>query len=745
MPRPKAGDAEILREAKARFERCVTWETAWRDRALFDTRFANGDPSNMWQWDTNVRTDRGSRPTLTYNQVRIHNLLVVNDARQNKAQIKVTPTGGRATYEAAQVFSGIIRSIEYRSKAVDAYSTAIYHQVESGIGYVRVETDYVDEQSFDLDLWIRRVKNPRAVYMDPDCETYDKSDANFAFIFDDCPRDRYEEEYGKDDNHAPTTTLDHSDGWNDKDHVRIAEYWRRNVNNAKLHQLRDGTVVRDEDIEAAPEEIQDQIRSMIEKTREVAEPEIEWFKLAGDKIIDRREWPGRYIPIVPFIGEETIIDGEMDRKGHTRSQIDAQRIYNYWASAAVEQVALQTKTPYIARIDAIQGREEQWATANVKNWSVLVYNALDEQNQAIPPPSRVDPPQMAQAYIQGMTIAREDLRAVTGQYQAEQGMPGNERSGKAIDSRQRQSEQITYHYVDNQAKAIRQVGRILIDLIPKVYDTRRVVMTLAEDGDENRVMVAPDSPEAHQFVGPGPDGQPQALSPGDAQKMQEDPQAPDPSVIFNPSVGAYDVEADVGPAYGTQRQEAANAFSQIMAQNPAAFQVVGDFWAANSDFPGADELADRLKRGLPPQYRAGPDPQVQAISQQAQQMQQQAQQLLQKADNEIASLKAQIVHQEELLKDKSQDLSIKAHSVAIDDYNAESNRLKVVGGIDPTALQLVVRQLVQDMLQTELHPMLQQHAERESALQATMAPPAPNGGGNGSAPPAASTGAPAGP
>lgn len=738
MPRPKAGDAAILREAKQRFERCVGWETPWRDRALFDTKFANGDSANMWQWDANVRTERGSRPSLTYNQVRVHNLLVVNDARQNKAQIKVTPTGGRASYEAAQVFSGIIRRIEYQSKAVDAYSTATYHQVESGIGYVRVETDYVDNNSFDLDLWVRRVADPRSIYMDPDCKLYDKSDANFAFVFEDIPRDRYEEEYGEEDNPAPAT-LDHTDGWNDKDHVRVAEYWRRNVNNTTIHQLRDGTVVRDEEI---PDDLREQVEAMIDKTREVAEPEIEWFKLAGDKIIDRREWPGKYIPIVPFIGEETVIDGEMDRKGHTRSQIDAQRIYNYWASAAVEQVALQTKSPYVARIDAIQGREEQWATANVKNWSVLLYNGVDEQGQPIPRPEREQPPQMAQAYIQGMTIAREDLRAVTGQYQAEQGMPSNERSGIAIQQRQRQSEQITYHYVDNQAKAIRQVGRILIDLIPKVYDTRRVVMMLAEDGSESKAIVAPDSPDAHQQVQQQPDGSVAQLTPQQAQAATEDQNQPDPTIIFNPSVGTYDVEADVGPAYGTQREEAANAFSQIMAQNPAAFAVVGDFWAANSDFPGADELADRLKRGLPPQYKPGPDPQVQAISQQAQQMQQQAQALLQKADAEIASLKAQIVHQQEMLGDKSQDLAIKAHGTAIDDYKAETDRLKAVGQIDPVALQLVVRQMVQDMLATELHPVLQQHAERQSELQATMAPPVPMNGGNGSTPPAASTGAP---
>jgi hypothetical protein len=554
-------------------------------------------------------------------------------------------------------------------------------------------------------------------------------------------RDRYEEEYGKEDNPAPAT-LDHTDGWNDKDHVRVCEYWRRNVNNTTIHQLRDGTVVRDDEI---PDDLREQVEAMIDKSREVAEPEIEWFKLAGDKVIDRKDWAGKYIPIVPFIGEETVIDGEMDRKGHTRSQIDAQRIYNYWASAAVEQVALQTKTPYIARADAIEDRLEQWAAANTKNWSVLVYNSLDAQGQAIPPPARTDPPQMAQAYIQGMTIARQDLMSVTGQYQAELGMPSNERSGIAIQQRQRQGDTATYHYIDNQAKGIRQIGRILIDLIPKIYDTRRVVMMLAEDGSESKAIVAPDSPDAHQQVQQQPDGSVAQLTPQQAQAATEDQNQPDPMIIFNPSIGQYDVEADVGPSFGTQRQEAANAFSQIMQQNPAAFQIVGDFWAANSDFPGADELADRLKRGLPPQYRAGPDPQVQAISQQAQQMQQQAQQLLQKADAEIASLKAQVVHQQEMLKDKSQDLAIKAHSVAIDDYNAESKRLDVVGGIDPTALQLVVRQLVQDMLATELHPMLQQHAAQESELQATMAPPAPNGGGNGSAAPAGSTGAGIGP
>src|SRR4051812_44804629 len=710
MPRPKAGDEAILKEAKARFERCQTWESAWRDRALFDTKFANGDSANLWQWNTEVRNERGSRPSLTYNQVRQHNLQVVNDARQNKAQIKVTPTGGRASYEAAQVFSGIIRRIEYQSKAVDAYSTATYHQVESGIGYVRVETDYVDNDGFDLDLFIRRIPDPRSIYMDPDCKLYDKSDANFAFVFEDVPRDRYEEEYGKDTNTAPTT-LDHTDGWNDRDHVRIAEYWRRNVNSVTIHQLQDGTVLRASDV---PDEMRAQIKPLIVKTREVAEPEIEWFKLAGDKVVDREEWPGKYIPIVPFIGEETVIQGEMDRKGHTRSQIDAQRIYNYWASAAVEQVALQTKTPYIARADAIEGRDEQWKTANTKNWSVLIYNGVDEAGQPIPPPQRSEPPQMAQAYIQGMTIARQDLMSVTGQYQAELGMQGNERSGVAIQQRQRQGDTATYHFVDNQAKGIRQIGRIVLDLIPKVYDTARVVKIMAEDGNDSDVALIPNAPSAHQHIAMGPQG-PQPLTPQQADAMKADPNTPDPKVIFNPNVGRYDVEADVGPSFGTRREEAANAFSEIMKANPAAFQIVGDFWAQNSDLPGADELAERLQRGLPPQYKPGPDPQVQQIQQAMQQQGQQAQQLLQKADAEVASLKAQVVHLQEQAKDKSQ-------SIDIDDYKAETERLKAVAAADPAAAQVLIRSMLSDLMGMPALPIMHEHAAADAAHQQAIMP-----------------------
>lgn len=709
-------DDDILKEAKARFQRCVDWESLARQHARFDARFASGDPLNKWQWDASVIASRGDRPCLTNNLTRQHNLLIVNDALRNKAAIKISPTGGQATYEAAQIFQNLIRRIEYQSKATDAYSTATFHQVESGIGYVRVTTDYVDEESFEQDIYIRRIADPNTIYMDPDATDYDKADARFAFVFEDIAKDRLSE---KEQEQAGDVALDNMEGgWNTRDHIREAEYWRRNERDDKLHELADGTQIRDSDI---PDEQSEAIRASIRRSRAIAVPEVEWFKIRGNKIIDRGEWPGKYIPIVPAIGEEIVIDGVMDRKGHTRAMIDAQRIDNYWSSAAVEFVALQGKSPYIASAQAIEGRQRQWEEANVRNWGVLVYNGVDDRGQPIPPPERAPPPVMPQAYIEGMRMARDDLLQVSGQHQADLGMPGNERSGAAIDARQRQGELATTHYIDHQSKMIRQVGRILLDLIPKVYDTARVVKIMAEDETESDVHVIPTADVAHQHFAMRPNG-PEPITAQEAQGIGEDDKDPtDVRIVFNPNVGRYDVESDVGPQYGTRRQEAFNAFSQILSQNQGAFPIVGDFWAQNADFPGADVLAARLRRGLPPQYKPGPDPQTQQLIQGAQQMQAHAQQLLQQADAEIATLKAQVVHQKGLLDDKADELNRK-------DYEAETQRISALGGIDPMSMQVIVRQLVQDVLQTELKPVLERHAQIEGQLQAMAAPPAPAGG-----------------
>ncbi|TPG50185.1 hypothetical protein EAH75_01430 [Rhodanobacter glycinis] len=354
--------------------------------------------------------------------------------------------------------------------------------MEAGIGYWRVVTDYPNERTFDQEIYLRRVKDPLTIYLDPDITEVDGSDARFAFVYEDRPRELFEKEYPKYKDSAPHGTLGESgDGWSDKDTVRVAEYYRRKEKKDKLIATESGVVKASN---LPPEIRAEMLADPNAKVRDIIEQEIEWFLIVGDEIADKNIWPGKYIPIVRVIGEETVIDGKLDRKGHTRALKDPQRTYNYWTSAAVEFVALQSKTPYIAPVEAISGLEVYWESANRDNLALLPYNGLDDQGKAIPPPSRQAPPTFAPAYLQGLQVSGEELQAVSGQYEAQFGEKSNEKTGIAIQARQRKGDNATYHYIDHQAIAIRFTGRILIDLIPKIYDTKRVLRIVEENGDQ---------------------------------------------------------------------------------------------------------------------------------------------------------------------------------------------------------------------------------------------------------------------
>jgi len=640
-------DEKVVQEAKERFNRCEQWEANARIRYLDDYKFSEGDSDNGYQWPNNIRDNRDTndRPCLTINKVRQHCLQILNDAKQNKPAISYIPSGDGATLEAAKAFEGLVRRIEYISSASEVYEWAMNTQVRAGMGCWRVITEYADDESFDQEIYIRRIKDPLSVYIDPDCLEIDKSDARFAFVFDDVPKKEFERLYPEYAGEVGNAALGNTDTWLAKDHVRVAEYYRQIEEKDTLIAIKnsDGeeTMVLKSSI---PAEIWAQYSKEEYKAlrkREVARKKIQWYKIAGNKVIEEREWPGKYIPVVMIVGEEYLIDGSIDRKGHVRAMKDPQRIYNYWSSSAVESVCLQNKIPYITPSRAVAGLESYWKDANRVNLAFLPYNDIDEDGNPIPRPTREMPPQMAQAYIQGMQVSANDMAMVSGQFAPMFGEGGNERTGRAITGRQRQGENATYHYSNNLAVGVKFTGKILLDLIPKIYDTARVVKIMGPDGTQQEIEIDPQQAIAYQ-----------------AQQMKLARQV---SAVFNPKVGKYDVFAQVGPAYATKRQEAFDAFSLIVTQNPQLVEVAGDLLFKNADFPGADEIAERLARLVPPQAKGeGPPPEVMQLQQQ-----------LQTATSLVDVLTQQLG--EERLKTRNQE-----KKTEVDEYRAISDRLKVV-------------------------------------------------------------------
>jgi hypothetical protein len=614
-------DDDILYEARERFRRVMDWEGQFRSQFNDDLKFVNGDSDNHWQWPATMYSDRGDKPSLTVNKTRQHCLQIVNDAKQNKPQIRINPVSDEATKASADVYEGVVRHIEYMSNASVAYDTATTHQVHGGIGWWRVVTAYEEEGGMELGCRIQRVRDAMSVYLDPDIQEADGSDARWAFVVDDVPRDEFESRYPEYRERIPQSSMGPiiEGGWLDEDHVRVAEYFRIIEDDDTLHLLRDGSTLHESDL--SDDRSFDELDSMSLRRRKVRRRQLQWMKIVGGEIVERENEIGKYIPLVRVIGEEEVIEGRLERKGHVRALKDPQRIYNYWASSAVEQVALQSKTPYIAAAESIESFQQYWDTANRTNHSVLPYNARDDQGQQLPPPQRQEPPQMAQAYVMGMQAAQQDLMFASGQYQPTMGQRDqmSESSGKALALRQRQGDTATYHYIDNLAIAIRYTGRILIDLIPKVYDTPRVLRIVAPDGTVDRVQLDPRQPQALQTQ---PNPQPPQQAGGIAPPSPTQAMAAAVVRIFNPSVGRYEVQADVGPAYATRRQQAFDAFTQIIATAPALLNVTGDLLFKAADFPMAEELAERLQRLVPPQALGqGPSAAEQALSQQVQGLQ----------------------------------------------------------------------------------------------------------------------------
>lgn len=650
---------DIIREAKERLREALDWESLARAHARDDYRFVHGDADNGYQWHDHLLKSReiDQRPTLTINKTRQHCLQIVNDARQNPVEIRVDPVGDGATYESAQCMQDLVRHIEYQSQAQDVYITAVDFQVSTGIGYWRVLTDYIDERSFDQEIYIRRIKDPGMVVLDPNINELDGSDARYGFVYEDIPDDLFARRYPRWKDKAPRAALDTDrDDTIPEKHTRVCEYFRRIDKRDRLYDTPTGTVTRSEvgPTIASGLDTDDAVQK-----RDILTDAIEWFLIIGDQIAEEREWPGKYIPIVRVIGEETVINGKLDRKGHVRALKDPQRMYNYWSSAAVEFGALQSKIPWVLPLEATSGVEQYWANANKVNYAYLPYKALLDDGKLLPPPQRAQPPVAAQAFLAGMQTAANELMMVSGQYQSQMGEQSNERTGVAIQERQRQGDTATYHYISNLASAIRYTGRILLDLIPHVYDTARTLQIMQEDGDETTLN----------------------LDPGQKQAAIQIQRGEEISRILNPSVGRYEVQSNVGPAFATRRQEAFEAMIKLAQASPDLMARAGDLVMRAADFPMAEELAERLKP-------AAVDPAVQQLQQQVKGLQE-----------------ANATLMQQLAQQKTKHTAVEQQK-DIDTYKAETDRITALSKVDPISLAPLVQQLVREALATHLDPIL---------------------------------------
>lgn len=577
MAEKKRGDAlaEMLKRRDLASEACVELY----DKARDDVRFVTVPGA---QWDEKLKARRGDRPTYEFPKLASHVRQVVNEMRQNRPQGKV-----RGTEEGdaglAEIMQGLCRNIESVSNADQAYDIGYDFAVKGGFGAWRICTDYLNDEDFEQDIFIEPIRNPFAVKFDPAAIEIDRSDAGFAFVEELVSKDDFERRW-------PDASLqdweDNNDcvTWREKNQVLIAEYWYKDPIKVEMWALSNGAVVSVEELEKRAKDQGQPTDALtleallaaegisVVKRREVDSHVVKMRMTNGNEwLTDPYEFPSKYIPIVPCWGNITNIDGEDFWYGMVRQNKDQQRLHNIHRTAAIEAVAKAPKAPFLVKLGWIKGLEDKWRQANSADYPYLpVHDSADGM------PQRAQQAEVPAALIQLAQLDNEDIKASTGMYNPSLGAQSSETSGRAILARSQQGATATFNYIDNLAYAIRYTYKILVDMIPRVYDTPRVVRVLGPDGGEKWKQL-------YQSV--------------------VDPQTGQTITLNDLSKGKYDVTITVGPSFATQRMEAVDAFTTLLGQmGPGLPPPIASLMAysaiKNMDLPGMDDVDSAFRQIL---------------------------------------------------------------------------------------------------------------------------------------------------
>ena len=590
MAKRETGNSDVetvrkkVRDSYERFERAEDQERDMRNDALDDIKFSLGGDE---QWDPEVLEERDEegRPHLTNNKLPAFINQVCNNQRQNRPAVITSPVDGGADEATSAVLQGLVRHIEYRSDADSSYDTATEFAVRGGFGYIRILTEYSDEMSFDQEIRIQRVDNPFSVYMDPAACQPDRSDAQWCQVGAWYHKDDYKRMFGKSDLAQETdwdSLGDSCPSWLEDERCRVIEEFVKEYDRVKIFLGNDKNSYKEEDVKKFLKKGGVIVHKNGEPVwRWTQLPRVMWKKMNGIEVLEEQVWPGTIIPVVAVMGKELNVDGKRRVEGMIRQARDPQRMVNFYATALAEAIALAPKSPWLVPIGGDEGLEKEYAEVNQRNLSVLHYRAWDAQGKELPRPAREVVEPAIQAINHAYLNSGEDLKAALGMFDPSLGNRDAAQSGVAIRTLQTQGDIANFHFADNLHKSIRQVGRILIDLIPKIYDTERVVRIIGTDDEPRQVTVNSQAPPA---------GNPIDEKSGIAQ-------------IYDLKTGKYDVTVKAGPSFQSRRQEEAAFMLEVLRTNPQLMNTIGDLVFKMQDSPGAKEISDRLHKMLPPQLQ----------------------------------------------------------------------------------------------------------------------------------------------
>lgn len=627
IPEGFASQEDFLTDMREQYAADVDFDRINREQALDDKKFAAGE-----QWDPVVLEQRKGLPCLIINNIPQFTAQLVGDWRESRKAIKVVPANDE-DQDVASVRGDLIRAIEMQSRASRVYDSAFESLVQCGDGAFRVSVEYARDNVFDQEIYIRPIEDCLSVVWDRFSLDPTGRDAKRVFVDDRIPKKEFNAKWPQ---HSPDglTEDDFIDkmtihGWVDDQSYRVTEYWRLIERQRLIALFENGKIfeITSENQEQILAENGSPVRTRVAWCTYAQMHLVTGFSILSGPY----EYRLNRLPIIRMSGRVVNVGGRRVRYGLVRFMKDPVRLKNFWRSVAAEQLGYAPKAKWIAPESAVEGREDAFRKAHLSRDPLLIYN-----DGAEAPPQMVEAPQVQAALLNEAQVNAQDMKDVTGIHDASLGIRSNEVSGRAIQARQREGDIASLTFYDNADASLLEAGDVTNQLLPQIYDGTRVIRRIGED---------------------------------EAIKFQRINDPMDPNSV-DLSVGEYDVALSTGTSYTTRRVEAAQAMMDAIQVWPQLMTVAGDLVAKAQDWPGAEKLAERLKKTIPPQFLDdGEEGGLGVTPEQLQEMQMQLQELS--------------VENQELKADKTLDFK----KLEIDAYNAETQRIRALSDHEVDAQQ----------------------------------------------------------
>lgn len=622
----KKTDDNILQSMRDFRKRAEDYWHDIYDQAADDIEFCVNKDA---QWDEKSRKarDEAGRPCLSINKIMPFVKQQVNALRANKMTLNAIPVDDSDVGK-AEIQDAMLEYVLKHSRADVATDWAYERAVMGGFGFWRITTEYENHASFNQDIKVKRIENPQSTYLSPEIKCPMGSDATEVITGEWMSKAEFKRQYPNDDAVSVDDITEAMD-WQSEDTVFIAEYYCVEYVQDTLYLLADGQTL----LKSEVDEYEGDPDLQIIDERKTQTKKIMWYKCSRDAILEQTEIKSDYIPVILVVGDEQWVKNKRYWLSMITNAKDPQILYNYARTAQAEQLHKSMNRPWVADARAIEGYEAHWGQANTNpNIQFLPYRSTDENGQGFAPPFLADVYQGSPDLMRETLTASDEIKATTGIHDASLGSQGNETSGKAIMARQRQGDQANFHFLDNFKRSYEHAGRVILSMIPHIYDTPRV-LRITQDDVVYKTMVInmpQGSPLTQKY-----------------QKELEDAEVGVNGIYNDVTVGKYDIRIAAGADYNTQREEAREVLIELGRAYPQLMEVSGDLIIKAFDFPDAEKISERLKLLLPPQLQdqegdeAPPmPPELQQQIQQMQQQMQQAEQALQQMSQELSDKSA---------------------------------------------------------------------------------------------------------